>query len=144
MATHPIVGFWQLDPGPNPPTGHRFTFFHVHPDGTYHEWGGLAVGSALGIWRPTGERTADQMLIYLDTDPTAQTEALGSATFRMTVEVDATGNAYTAGGTLDLRDQDGTAIVTLPAHWTASRVTFDWNPATGSTLATPTASTPTS
>lgn len=21
MATHPIVGLWQLDPGPNPPTG---------------------------------------------------------------------------------------------------------------------------
>jgi hypothetical protein len=144
MAAHPIVGLWQLDPGPNSPTGSKFDFFLVHSDGTYNEWGGLAVGVALGIWRPTGERTAELMHIYVDTDPTTKTETLGTATFRTKVQIDDTGNAYTADGDLDLRDDNGVPIVTLPAHWTAMRITFDHNPATGSTIpATPTAGTPT-
>lgn len=144
MAKHPIVGFWQLDSGPNPPTGRRFDFLLIHADGTHNDWNGLAAGSALGIWRPTGERTADFLSIYLDTDPSTAAEAIGTATFRMTITVDDTGDAYTADGSLDLRDANGAPIVTLPAHWTCVRITFDHNPATGSTMATPTAATPTS
>ena len=144
-AGHPMVGLWQLDPGPNPPTGSRFDFFLVHADGTYHEWGGLAVGSALGIWRPTGERTADLMLNYVDTDPTTKTETPGTATFRTKIQIDDAGNASTADGDLDLRDENGTLILTPPVHATATRITFDHNPATGSTIpATPGAGTPTS
>src|SRR5688572_9211519 len=101
MATHPIVGFWQ-----NRVTGPDaekmpWTFSLYHADGTYHEWNGLDAGTALGIWRPVGERTAELLFIYQDTDPTTATETPGTATFRMTVEVDATGDGLSYDGDID-------------------------------------------
>lgn len=145
-AKHPVVGFWQ-----NKTTGPDsnvmpWVFCLFHADGTYHDWNGLGAGSALGIWRPAGERAVDLLFIYRDTDPTTATEGLGTATFRMTVTVDDTGNALTYDGNLDVRDPAGALLLTIPdAHWTATRVTFDRNPASGSTAtaqATPTAATP--
>jgi hypothetical protein len=147
MATHPVVGFWQ-----NAVTGPDaakmpWTFSFYYADGTYYEWNGLDAGAALGIWRPAGERTADLMFIYQDVDPTTEAETPGTATFRMTITADDTGNALTAHGDLDVRTPDGTLIVALPDMiWTSQRMTFDWNPATGSTMtapATPEAATPT-
>ncbi len=143
MDAHPIVGLWQ-----NKTTGPGsdvmpWTFSQFHADGTYLEWNGLGAGTALGIWRPAGERTADLLFIYRDTDPTTQTEGLGTATFRMTVEVDETGDALAFDGDLDVRDPAGNVLVNIPdANWTATRVTFDNNPATGSTVIAP--ATPTS
>jgi hypothetical protein len=142
MAHHPLVGLWQNWVGDEPMP---WTFSIYHADGTYLEWNSLNVGAALGIWRPTGERTAESLYIYRDTDPTTVTETPGTATFRMTIEVDETGNAMTTAGGLDLRAPDGSPIATIPGAGavTATRVTFDHNPATGSTAATPTAATPT-
>jgi hypothetical protein len=145
MANHPFVGFWQLDPDPNSPTGHKIGLTLVHADGTTIHWGGLGDGVALGIWRPMGERTADSLGIFLDVDPSAKSDTPGTATFVTSITVDETGDRHTANGNLDARDDDGNLLVTLPAHWGASRVSFDRNPATGSTIpATPEAGTPTS
>src|SRR4051794_18080473 len=144
MANHPFVGFWQLDPDPNSPTGHKTGFTLVHADGTTTHWGGLGDGAALGIWRPTGERTADSLGIFMDIDPTTKTETPGTTTFVMQITIDEAGDRHTADGSLDARDDDGNPLVMLPAHWAASRITFDHNPATGSTVATPQAGTPTS
>jgi hypothetical protein len=137
-ANHPVIGLWQ-----NKTTGPDsdvmpWTFSQFHADGSYLEWNGLGAGAALGIWRPAGERTVDLLFVYRDTDPTAQTEGLGTATFQMTVEVDEAGDALTFGGDLDLRDPAGNLLLAIPdATWTATRVTFDHNPATGSTVTTP-------
>jgi hypothetical protein len=144
MAKHPVVGFWQNRvTGPDAATM-PWTFSLYHADGTYHEWNGLDAGAALGIWRPAGERTAELLFIYQDTDPTTATETPGTATFRMTIDADDTGDALSAKGNLDVRDPAGTLLLTIPdAKWTSTRVTFDHNPATGSTAVTPTDATPT-
>lgn len=144
MAKHPVVGLWQ-NAVTGPDAAERpWTFGVFHADGTYQDWGGLATGTGLGLWRPTGERTADLLSVVQDTDPTSATDTSGTATFRMAVEVDATDDAMTLAGTLDVQAPDGGLIVAIPeARWTASRVTFDRNPATGSTSGTATAATPT-
>ena len=41
------------------------------------------------------------------------TETPGTATFRMTVEVDETGDALTSTGDLDVRGPDGSPLLTL-------------------------------
>jgi hypothetical protein len=113
-------------------------------------WGGLNVGAALGIWRPTWERTAEVLFIWQDTDPfPTGAEGPGTATFRFALEVDAAGTTITAsGGTVDARDANGVHLFPPGPFETApyTRVTFDTNPMTGSTEsppATPTGATPT-
>jgi len=78
----------------------------------------------------------------------AGTEGPGTATFRFAVEVDAAGTTVThSGGTIDVRDPYGTPL--FPAGpfdiLSSTRVTFDVNPATDSTVteAPPAAATPT-
>jgi hypothetical protein len=53
LASHPLVGAWRLDPNPGVPT--RVVF---HADGTYVEADPLQ-GAGVGMWRPTGERSAE-------------------------------------------------------------------------------------
>lgn len=141
-TTHPVVGLWQ-----NAVTGTGgmpWTFSLYHADGTYHEWNGLKLGSALGIWRPTGARTAELMFVYQDTDPAATREIPGTVTFRMTIAADATSDALTVTGDLDLRTPDGRLVVAEPnIRWTSQRMTFDRNPATGSTAPAEPIATPT-
>ena len=150
MATHPLVGLWIFNGAVDPSQGPEWMFELYHADGTYVNWNGLNAGAALGIWRPTGARTAEVLLIYIDTDPfPGGVEGPGTAMFRSTLEVDEAGATVTYSGvTLDGRDQYGTHLFPpgpfpLPS---STRVTFDRNPATGSTVveATPTAATPTS
>jgi hypothetical protein len=55
-------------------------------------------------------------------------------TFRHTAEVDETGDAMTLDGDLDIRDRVGTQVAAIPGvEGISTRVTFDVNPATGST-----------
>ena len=62
IAAHPVVGLWRTavsNPGDTPFTS-LSTF---HADGTYIEV--LPDGTITsGVWRPTGERTAD-LILYL-------------------------------------------------------------------------------
>jgi hypothetical protein len=70
LASHPVVGLWQGNGGWNPVPGAPDWGFAInHPDRTFINWRGLNVGTALGIWRPTGERTAEAVSIWKDTDP---------------------------------------------------------------------------
>ena len=152
MATHPVVGLWQFNGTPDPASGPQPGFETYHADGTYFTWGGLNTGSAQGLWRPTGARTAEVLWVAIDTDPfPGGTEARGTATFHFTIEVDEADTTLTySAGTLDVRDSYGTPLFPAgPFESPAStRVTFDVNPATGSTVtempATPDAGTPTS
>jgi len=154
MATHPLVGLWQYDSGWPPKAGDPdWAFVIYHADGTSTTWGGLNIGVAQGIWRPTGERTAETLWIWRDTDPfLGGTEGPGTATFRHDVEISEDGtNFVQSNGTIDARDPYGTHLFPPGPFGGVSdvrpvtRVTFDVNPATGSTItsaATPTAGTP--
>jgi hypothetical protein len=152
MATHPVVGLWQFNGTPDPALGPQPGFETYHADGTYFTWGGLNTGCAQGLWRPTGDRTAEVLWVAIDTDPfPGGTEARGTATFHFTLEVNDADTTLTySAGTLDVRDSYGTPLFPAgPFESPAStRVTFGVNPATGSTVtempATPDAGTPTS
>ena len=116
MATHPVVGAWRLtiDLG-GVATIPAHGLFHA--DGTYSQQ--FADGSGLiGVWRPTGERTADLTLYTLDLvgDKLAQGEA------RLTVEVDETGQAMTFTGTFVSLFEDGSIDMAVEAPATATRL----------------------
>jgi hypothetical protein len=88
-----------------------------HADGTYSQE--FADGSGLiGVWRPTGERTADLTLYTLDLvdDKLAQGEA------RLTVEVDETGTAMTFTGTFVSLFEDGSIDMAVEAPASATRL----------------------
>jgi hypothetical protein len=148
MATHPVVGLWQHNGGPPDAPDWAFKLFHA--DGTYVYWGGLNVGAALGIWRPTGERTAEMLEIWRDTDPSpGGTEGPGTAAFRFDLDVSEDGATLTySNGAVNLRDPYGAPLIPPGPfeNGPSTRVTFDVNPATGSTVtapATPAVATPT-
>jgi hypothetical protein len=55
-------------------------------------------------------------------------------TFRHTFDVDETGDRLTGTGDLDIRDVDGVQVAAVPGlEITSTCVTFDVNPASGST-----------
>jgi hypothetical protein len=141
LANDAIVGAWQWDADPASPEPSNFALFHA--DGTYTEWQPVA-GEAIGIWRMTGERSYDLLFVFPDTDPSLEGFGPGTATFRITIALDETGNAFNAVGTIDVRDAGGTPLLTVPFTRPATRMTFETNPATGSIPATPMAGTPTS
>jgi PKD repeat protein len=139
-AESPLVGAWQMGPGTLAPEPVWFALFHA--DGTFESWNQVA-GESIGIWRMTGARTFDLVNVATDADPSPMGWAPGAATFTLTGELDATGNAFTVTGTIDVRDAGGVLLATVPWGAPAIRMTFETNPATGSLPATPMAATPT-
>ena len=146
IASHPVAGLWQYDSGWPPNLGDPdWAFQTFHADGTYMTWGGLNIGAALGLWRPTGERTAELLLIWRDTDPfLGGTEGPGTAAFRFDLEVDESNTTLTySNDAIDARDPYGTPLFPsgpiegVSAIRPVTRVTFDANPMTGGTVTTP-------
>jgi hypothetical protein len=92
VATHPVTGAWTLvNKAADSSVYPSVAVFH--PDGTYLEvlpWG----SPLLGVWQPTGERTAvvTQVVNYLVDDRLVQGHG------RAEVEVDATGQTMTWHG----------------------------------------------
>ena len=137
-APHPIVGLWQFDASLDPALGPLPTFEIYHGDGTYTSWGGPDAGTTQGIWRATGERSVEVLRIATETDAFPESGPNpGTATTRVGAEVSADGATLTYGkGTFDSRDVRGvvqltTDRMTFPP---STRVTFDNNPMTGSTV----------
>src|SRR5215218_7449070 len=56
MATHPLVGTWRWDNDPADPADDSYGIFAA--DGSYLEVT-TGVGTGIGSWDPTGDRTAD-------------------------------------------------------------------------------------
>ncbi len=133
-----LVGAWQWSTLPPEP----ITFAIFHADGTYAEWNPVA-GAAIGVWRSTGERTADLVFVFQDIDPSLEGYAPGTLTFTVEVVLDETGDALTATGTIVARDEGGAQLGAVEWSRSAVRVTFAANPATGGIPATPVAATPT-
>ncbi len=138
-ATHLPAGVWQWNAYPEHPELSNFAIFH--PSGAYTEWQPVA-GEAVGLWRPTGERTADLLFVFTDANPAIDVYEPGIVTFTITIQIDETGNALDAEGTIDVRDAGGVQQATVPWRRPATRMTFDSNPTTGSVPATPTVGTP--
>ena len=99
-------------------------------------------GAAIGIWRMTGERTADLVFVFQDIDPSLEGYAPGTLTFTVEVVLDETGDALSAEGTIVARDEAGAQLGTVDWSRSAVRMSFATNPATESIPATPVAATP--
>jgi hypothetical protein len=104
MAAHPMVGVWRMtnDLG----GGITFPFPSLamfHADGTYIEDFPDAESFSMGLWQPTGERTAIATIyqVYLIDDKLAHGEG------RFTADVDATGQKIMTNGTFVGTFEDG-------------------------------------
>ena len=101
-------------------------------------------GVGVGAWTPTGERTADVITVFIDTEA-GEEFAPGTGTFLMSVTVDESGDAVAATADLQVREPDGT-VTFEGAGWTftGTRVSVAPLPAFGTWQeSTPTAGTPT-
>src|SRR5215212_4994870 len=103
MATHPVVGTWDMTGAIDDDTFPFLAIFHA--DGTYLErypWGAVF----FGVWKPTGERTAEGTVVaheFID-------DRLARGEGRFTAEVDETGNAISTDGTFVNRFQDDGSV----------------------------------
>jgi len=103
MATHPVVGTWEMTAEL---AGNTFPFLAIfHADGTYLErypWGAVF----FGVWKPTGDRTAEGTVVAHEFIDDRLTRGEG----RFTVEVDASGNTIDTDGTFVNRFEDDGSI----------------------------------
>ncbi len=116
MASHPVVGGWRLTVGIGEGmTSPDLQIFHA--DGTYTEV--LPDGAVLvGVWQPTGERTATLTLYenYFMDDRLVQIEG------RFTVEVDESGNTITEAGTIVGLFEDGSVASAFESPASGTRM----------------------
>ena len=136
MATHPIVGAWEWDNDPDHP-GTEISYAVFHADGTYVEIG-TDGGIDVGLWEPTGARTADVTFFFADVEPDPDVVVRGVG--KMAAEVDATGNTITAPFTFEARAADGS--VPFSGQFLALGTRLEVMPMVP--LGTPVAGTPTS
>ena len=117
IGEHPLVGAWLLETT-SPTTPRSPAIFSA--DGTYYQAAGDATDS-VGIWEPTGERTATLTLLSVAPAPDAPTVMI-----RATVEVAEDGQTLTADGTLEFIAPDGTGSGQLgPMMATGQRITLE-------------------
>lgn len=103
MATHPVAGTWTWVNGSGADAFPSIATFH--PDGSYIEvlpWGAVL----MGVWQPTGERTATVTQVLNALDPAEGGEKLMQGQGRATVEVDESGNTMIWEGIFLGRYQD--------------------------------------
>jgi hypothetical protein len=112
MATHPIVGEWrninELGEGIVFPS-----LAIYHADGTFIEDYPDESSYSMGVWEPTGERTATVTVyqVYVIDDKLANGEG------RWTAEVDETGNELRTAGTFVGTFEDGS--IDIAVEWSA-------------------------
>lgn len=114
--THPLVGVWLAEV--DDATRSRVTH-------SYRDDGLVVVASAFhagqGIWRPTGERTADVVVMRpIETESRA---FVGWQTARGSVEVSEDASSYVLSGTISRPLPDG-RLEEPPVTVTANRLTF--------------------
>ncbi len=106
MADHPVVGGWNWENDMGDGTS-LSTYAAFHPDGTYVESFGED-GTDIGVWKPTGARTADLTLYSADVDPDPNVTV--PVRSRQAIEVDETGNMITADGIYQGIGEDGAVL----------------------------------
>ena len=137
LAGHPVVGaWWSANDAEGPGVNTAYVVFHG--DGTYLEVD-PNIGVGVGVWRPTGDRSAELTYVFQDIDPEPNATAPGTVTVRQAVEVDETGNAFVAPLSVDVRIPDGTVV--FSAAYTAHGERLEIEPM--GPPGTPAAATPT-
>jgi hypothetical protein len=117
LAAHPLVGAWRVanDPAePNSSEPAEPAYYVFHADGTALASTAVA-GVGVGVWRPTGERTADRSVWYVDLDPDPNHLERGAATGSTSVTVAESGTTFTETGTVQGKAIDGTVLFTFPS-----------------------------
>jgi hypothetical protein len=117
LAAHPLVGAWRVtnDPAePNSSEPAEPSYYVFHADGTALTSTAVA-GVGVGVWRPTGERTADRSVWYVDLDPDPNHLERGAATGSTSVTVAEAGTTFTETGTIQGKAIDGTVLFTIPS-----------------------------
>ena len=138
---HPLIGAWLGDTdAANPDNAPSLLIFHA--DGTFVE---LEEGASDGIgsWEATGPNTANLTIYFPNVDETGA--FVGYAKVRVQIEVDETGNRFTAPYTLEFIGADGSSAGELgPTTATAERIAVEEmgtpvGPLPGAPAATPAA-----
>jgi hypothetical protein len=138
MVDHPVIGtWWTANDAPGPGVETAYVVFHA--DGTYLEVD-PNIGVGVGVWRASGERSAELTYVFQDIDPEPATTAPGTVTVRQLVELDATEDAFTAPLTVEVRTPDGTVV--FSAAYTARGTRLQVKPMLP--LGTPSLGTPAS
>ena len=119
MGGHPLVGTWLLDTNADDPgNAPEVTIFTA--DGAYISVDAEGFPNH-GVWEATGERTANLTIV----SPGQEEDGAFAGTFmvRATVEVDETGNAFTAQYTGEFVAPDGVGTGEYgPGTATATRI----------------------
>jgi hypothetical protein len=106
VADHPIVGVWRYQ---NPPEDLvPVSYGTYHADGTYFEVSGKDIG--VGVWEPTGARTAELILFYQDIDAESLAFEPGTVTVRAILDLNEQGDAGIATYSLEVQAPDGTQL----------------------------------
>lgn len=127
-TAHPIVGMWWWENSSADPFDDSFAVFQA--DGTYVEETPY-IGAGIGTWAPTGERTADLLIVFQDIegglDPNEPAAFVaGTWTFHLSIEVNAAGDALVASGPIEIRTPDGALVEAMDWTGTAKRISVDW------------------
>ena len=121
-TTHPVVGLWCWDLAHmNPPGARSYAIFHA--DGTFVDANPF-LNTGVGLWRPTGPRTADLLIYYHDAGTDAGGTRLNLVVARGPVEVDDAGNALTLLCSYEVKTLDGTVVDSGAQTEKATRITL--------------------
>ncbi len=101
---HPFVGTWLFDANAEDPANAP-DVVRISADGGYISVNAAGL-TALGVWEPTGERTAIVTVTSTGVDETGA--PAGTFVLRASAEVDASGDAFTVSYTSEVVDPDGT------------------------------------
>jgi hypothetical protein len=122
MSGHPLVGTWLLDTNADDPANApEVTIFTA--DGAYISVDAEGFPNH-GVWEATGERTAGLTIV----SPGMEDEVTFAGTFavRASIEVDETGDSFTAQYTGEFVAPDGTKTGEYgPGTATATRITVE-------------------
>jgi hypothetical protein len=121
MSGHPLVGTWLLDTNADDPAnGPEVTVFTA--DGAYISVDAEGFPNH-GVWEATGERTAGLTIV----SPGMEEETFaGMFVVRASIEVDETGDSFTAQYTGEFVTPDGTETGEYgPGTATATRITVE-------------------
>lgn len=117
-ATHPVVGGWRLVNESFTGDGESFPSVAIFDsDGTYMEvlpWGAVLVG----VWEPTGERTADLIFVLNEIIDDKMVQGEG----RTRIEVDETGNAMSLLGNFISLYADGSVDMAVESPSSGTRL----------------------
>jgi hypothetical protein len=121
-AGHPIVGAWLLDVDVNDPANPPALAI-FHDDGTYLQ-AEPDGGNGVGVWEATGANSVALTQLLHDQDETSN--FAGTLMVRATIDIDESGDAWTAEYTLEFIGPDGTSSgETGPGTATAERIAVE-------------------